>query len=716
LSSSGLAPVQQGATTAAGTGSHDATAANNTEKNGVTTTGEGRVRDNGRIPDKTVQKNVIETSGVGDTRDLDSHSGTQTAKTDVTAVGGGGEDSSHGDPIATPNSSSSDGGIAGDNGLTLAKNVKHNNDASAGNDDDDHSSTVKQDAAAAAAAASDGSGKSDGGLGVILEVVDETGQSNHKKSGGVPSRANVDRSDPLNHWQEVDNRKHVRLSQEELEKASQHTGTAAATKNNARAGTEEKEDPKQDKKVKAHRNWTVLKQKLTTKTQKRQSTEDTETNRQDIRKKQAVKNWGVLKQRLVKPIGDEIQATESKTAAHISGEKHVGADSENGQDGGQRQKENVGGVDVRTNLSETKDNPQQQKVDEKSGAAGNRGERNRLGEGGPGGSLAPTTPKGQRGKNGKGADTPRDGASKRGILASSRSPKMDRSPRRAKKDSTAADKTDGPQSNSASRPSSTRSPSAKRSDRKDVKSVDSRNGEKRTAGGEPAEKQIPEKLTTDTAHTAMEGEGKAQPNGQVKTGRGAGHGKEVEARLLSKEEEEELQKAHALFGKAVMRKVANMQAAVDKTRGGDHPQQGDVLNSSARAASLNSSGGARSLSESGGGGRPAHKTTSMQSLTVPGAALGSTPPVPEDALGEMVAGGDLSRRDSTRHTPDSTLSRKSVDLRVHHGAGATPGAGEEKPKPMMHDDSLMRAAVPYLPVPLAVLCLILNILIPGTGK
>lgn len=223
----------------------------------------------------------------------------------------------------------------------------------------------------------------------------------------------------------------------------------------------------------------------------------------------------------------------------------------------------------------------------------------------------------------------------------------------------------------------------------------------------------------NTANAGTEGVGgkpkAVQPNGQVRTGVGE------KGALVSKEEEEEMQKAHALFGKAVMRRVANMHAAAggDRTRSGNDPQS-DPLNSSAGAASLSSSGGARSLSESGVF-RPAHKTTSMQSLTVPGAALGATPPVPEDALGEMAAGGGGgdpgTRRDSLRHTPDS-LSRKSLELNRAAGgagAGATQAGGEEKPKPMMHDDSQIRAAIPFLPVPLAVLCLILNILIPGSG-
>ena len=79
-----------------------------------------------------------------------------------------------------------------------------------------------------------------------------------------------------------------------------------------------------------------------------------------------------------------------------------------------------------------------------------------------------------------------------------------------------------------------------------------------------------------------------------------------------------------------------------------------------------------------------------------------------------------SRRDSVRLSVDSN-SRKSVDYRLQTSqavvvAGGGPGDGEEKPRSVWHDDSRIRAAIPALPVPLAVLCLLLNVLLPGSGQ
>nr|KAG5714501.1 hypothetical protein BaRGS_006947 [Batillaria attramentaria] len=65
---------------------------------------------------------------------------------------------------------------------------------------------------------------------------------------------------------------------------------------------------------------------------------------------------------------------------------------------------------------------------------------------------------------------------------------------------------------------------------------------------------------------------------------------------------------------------------------------------------------------------------------------------------------------------DST-SRKSVDLRLQATHAVVNAAGaDEKPKSVMkHDNSTIRAAIPALPLPLAVVCLICNIIIPGLG-
>ena len=37
-------------------------------------------------------------------------------------------------------------------------------------------------------------------------------------------------------------------------------------------------------------------------------------------------------------------------------------------------------------------------------------------------------------------------------------------------------------------------------------------------------------------------------------------------------------------------------------------------------------------------------------------------------------------------------------------------------KKMPNDGSLLKALIPYLPLPLAVVCLVFNILLPGVGK
>ncbi len=48
-------------------------------------------------------------------------------------------------------------------------------------------------------------------------------------------------------------------------------------------------------------------------------------------------------------------------------------------------------------------------------------------------------------------------------------------------------------------------------------------------------------------------------------------------------------------------------------------------------------------------------------------------------------------------------------------AETTKKPGEQQQVPT-HDISLIHEAIPFLPVPLALICLLLNILVPGTGK
>ncbi|KAL8614865.1 hypothetical protein ACOMHN_059204 [Nucella lapillus] len=165
-----------------------------------------------------------------------------------------------------------------------------------------------------------------------------------------------------------------------------------------------------------------------------------------------------------------------------------------------------------------------------------------------------------------------------------------------------------------------------------------------------------------------------------------------------REEVDQQKKAHALLSRAVMRRVASMENS-KPTDKAPPPQPA--------ANDLNSSAGSKSLGGRSNTSIPhlAHKTQSIQSLAVPGPGVGGSGLTDED----MVSLG--SRRDS--------VSRKSVDYRLQASqAVVTAGSsgGEEKGKSvLMHDDSMIRAAIPALPVPMAVICLMLNILLPGSG-
>ncbi|XP_041352715.1 protein stum-like [Gigantopelta aegis] len=72
-----------------------------------------------------------------------------------------------------------------------------------------------------------------------------------------------------------------------------------------------------------------------------------------------------------------------------------------------------------------------------------------------------------------------------------------------------------------------------------------------------------------------------------------------------------------------------------------------------------------------------------------------------------------SRRDSTMLSLDSA-SRKSVDFR---NTSTTHHIPEEKPRSILNanNDSWIRSAIPYQPLSLSILCLLLNIFLPGTG-
>ena len=195
-------------------------------------------------------------------------------------------------------------------------------------------------------------------------------------------------------------------------------------------------------------------------------------------------------------------------------------------------------------------------------------------------------------------------------------------------------------------------------------------------------------------------------NGMVQDG-GREKGKEPEVKEHKKEEgKEQHQKARALLSRTVMRRMTSLENKPSNQTSSPQPNTTD-LNSSAGSKSL---GSAKSPSPVPSQGRIAHKTQSMQSLAVPAPGIGPSPMEADDkeSLG--------SRRDSVRQSLDSS-SRKSVDYRLQASQTVvTAGPVEEKPKSVWHDDSMIRAAIPALPVPLAVFCLVLNIVLPGSGE
>ncbi|XP_067682309.1 DNA ligase 1-like [Haliotis asinina] len=78
-----------------------------------------------------------------------------------------------------------------------------------------------------------------------------------------------------------------------------------------------------------------------------------------------------------------------------------------------------------------------------------------------------------------------------------------------------------------------------------------------------------------------------------------------------------------------------------------------------------------------------------------------------------------SRRDSTKLSLSDSMSRKSVDFRVANATTVViPASGQDDEKQKSHvgsNDSWIRSAIPYMPLSLSILCLLLNIVVPGTG-
>ncbi|CAL1532143.1 unnamed protein product, partial [Lymnaea stagnalis] len=108
----------------------------------------------------------------------------------------------------------------------------------------------------------------------------------------------------------------------------------------------------------------------------------------------------------------------------------------------------------------------------------------------------------------------------------------------------------------------------------------------------------------------------------------------------------------------------------------------------------------------------AHKTHSMSSLQVPGPTPNTTP---REAAQEEDNFSLSSRRDSARHSFDSS-ARRSMEYRLQHTTAAMQAEADEKPKSVLtNDETFIKNAIPYLPLGLAICCLILNVIIPGSG-
>lgn len=105
---------------------------------------------------------------------------------------------------------------------------------------------------------------------------------------------------------------------------------------------------------------------------------------------------------------------------------------------------------------------------------------------------------------------------------------------------------------------------------------------------------------------------------------------------------------------------------------------------------------------------PSKDPTSVRkdSLTVPPVGLDTS----------ASEGGQANRRDSniSRQSLSSQASPRSHDLRLDYVM--MPVVTEEKKSVFSQEESWIRVAIPYLPLWVAVVCLILNIVLPGAGK
>ncbi|RUS86545.1 hypothetical protein EGW08_005684, partial [Elysia chlorotica] len=163
-------------------------------------------------------------------------------------------------------------------------------------------------------------------------------------------------------------------------------------------------------------------------------------------------------------------------------------------------------------------------------------------------------------------------------------------------------------------------------------------------------------------------------------------------------------KAGQLVLNSIQRKIREKSLSASLNSASSVPLHGT---SASPDSSLGNSGSSRT-----GKLRPAVKTTSMSSLTVPhGLAIGVHPSSPEEDSLSLT-----SRRDSARPSVDA-MSRRSVDYRIRTTATVIQAPGEaDKSKSMLtRDESYIKSAIPCLPLGLAVTCLVLNICLPGFG-
>ncbi|BFZ11637.1 hypothetical protein BsWGS_14676 [Bradybaena similaris] len=87
----------------------------------------------------------------------------------------------------------------------------------------------------------------------------------------------------------------------------------------------------------------------------------------------------------------------------------------------------------------------------------------------------------------------------------------------------------------------------------------------------------------------------------------------------------------------------------------------------------------------------------------------------EDELLTSLTSPKHSPNNSPRQSLDS-VSRKSVDFRIKNVTKVVLPSMDEEPKAASSsDESFIRNAIPFLPLPLAVCCLVLNVVIPGSG-